>query len=246
MKLTAYVIEDNKVRLRRAPLERSWMDATPERFAYRCLPLKIANTYGWEVLCPSTFSARWDGEAGAGSVVVESPAEKPPARSHFGVGLLTFIVPCIFRTEPGYDLMVQGPANCPKDAIAPLSGIVETDWAPFPFTMNWIFTQPEIDVEFEEGEPFCTIFPIRRGEIETFEPELRHISSDPDLEARYNGWAAHRNRFNLDLEIADSKAQAEKWQKHYERGADWDFTAAAPRDHRTELKLREFKDLSEA
>ena len=55
---------------------------------------------------------------------------RAPAVSHFGHGILTFHMPCLFRTEPGVDLMVQGPINRPKDAIAPLSGIIETDGRP--------------------------------------------------------------------------------------------------------------------
>jgi Family of unknown function (DUF6065) len=31
-------------------MERAWMDATDQRFAYRCLPLNIANAHGWEIL----------------------------------------------------------------------------------------------------------------------------------------------------------------------------------------------------
>ena len=44
-----------------------------------------------------------------------------PALGHFGFGVLTFHVPCLFRTEVGFDLMVTGPINRPKDAIAPLT-----------------------------------------------------------------------------------------------------------------------------
>jgi Family of unknown function (DUF6065) len=95
-----------------------------------------------------------------------------PAVSHFGHGILTFHIPCLFRTEPGIDLLVQGPVNRPKDAIAPLSGIVETDWAPYTFTMNWQFTRPGIAVRFEKGEPFCHVWPLQRGALQTVEPEV--------------------------------------------------------------------------
>jgi Family of unknown function (DUF6065) len=39
MKLTAYVLEGHELDIRPAPVERGWMDATVDRFAYRCLPL---------------------------------------------------------------------------------------------------------------------------------------------------------------------------------------------------------------
>ena len=119
------------------------MDATNQRFAYRCLPLNIANAYGWEVLCNAGFLAMWWGGEGLDSIVIEpDPGTIAPAISHFGHGILTFHLPCLFSTEPGAELMVQGPINRPKDGIAALSGVIETDWSPYSFTMNWMFTRP--------------------------------------------------------------------------------------------------------
>ena len=40
---------------------RNWMDAFVSRHPYRCLPLTMANTTGWEILCPFGFSAEWNG-----------------------------------------------------------------------------------------------------------------------------------------------------------------------------------------
>ena len=33
-----------------APLRREWMDTSADRYAYRCLPLLIANQAGWLAL----------------------------------------------------------------------------------------------------------------------------------------------------------------------------------------------------
>jgi hypothetical protein len=49
MKLVAYVIDGHPFEIRPAPLERDWMEKTDQRFAYRCLPLNIANAFGWEI-----------------------------------------------------------------------------------------------------------------------------------------------------------------------------------------------------
>jgi Family of unknown function (DUF6065) len=129
-KLVGYVTPGHAMQIRPAPLERSWMDTTNERFAYRCLPLNIANTHGWEILCPAGFTAIWNGGAGLDAISMQPHAGTVlPASSHFGHGALTFHVPCLFRTSPGFE---QGPINRPKDAIAPLTGVVETDWSPTP------------------------------------------------------------------------------------------------------------------
>ena len=36
--------------LRPSPVRRHWMDQSP--YAYQCLPLVIANQWGWQILCP--------------------------------------------------------------------------------------------------------------------------------------------------------------------------------------------------
>jgi hypothetical protein len=241
MKLRVYVLENQRVELRPAPGDRAWMDATPDRFAYRCLPLNIANAHGWELLCPSAFAATWSGSASLEAITITSLGDaRPPAISHFGSGVLTFHVPCVFRTEPKFDLMVQGPINSPKDGISALSAIIETDWAPYSFTMNWIFTRPNATVHFERGEPFCHVFPIPRAMLEKLTPELHVISEEPKLKELHEQWQFNRLMFNTDLKRTGTQAQNEKWQKLYYRGLNPDGTPNDLKDHRTRVRLKPF------
>lgn len=241
MNLTAYVIDGMNLDIRPAPVERDWMDATNERFPYRCLPLNIANAHGWEILNPFGFNAIWNGGPQLDAItIIPDPGASAFPISHFGHGALTFQISCLFRTDPGIDLMVQGPINRPKDGISPLSGIVETDWAPYTFTMNWLFTRPGIGVGFERGEPFCHIFPLKRGGLENVQPQLQLLSENPELKKQYDAWTASRSQFNVDLNRPGSPAQAEKWQKVYYRGADPQGQEVAGTDHRTRLRLRPF------
>lgn len=241
-RITAFMVGDAPLVIRPAPLERDWMSATHDRFAYRCLPLNIANGHGWEILSPSGFAAGWTGQPGLDAVVIGPDAgTTAPAISHFGHGILTFHIPALFRTEPGYDLVVQGPVNRPKDGIYALTGVVETDWMPFSFTMNWVFTRPNVLLRFEKNEPICHIFPVRRGEIEALTPEVRPLSDDPVLKAEYEAWSASRNTFNADLKTPGSAAQAEKWQKVYLRGQTETGQVEAADDHRTRLRVKPFR-----
>lgn len=242
MKLICYRLHHDLPEIRPAPLERAWMDQTPEGFAYRCLPLNIANAHGWEILCGAGFAAFWDGGRGQDAICILPDTGAAPHHlpvSHFGSGVLTFHVNCLFRTEPGINLWVGGPINRPKDGIQGLSGIVETDWAPYTFTMNWLFTGPNLVVRFEQGEPFCSLFPIAAGTIETVRPEIRDLASEPELARAHQEWSESRSAFNRDLRIAGSEARDARWQKTYFRGAMPDGTrAAAP--HRTKLRVRPF------
>ncbi len=240
MKLTLLTLGGPPPLIRPAPLERAWMDATPERFAYRCLPLAIANAHGWELLCRSACTAQWDGGAEREALRIVGQGDDLPI-SHFGSGILTFHVAALIRTEPGFDLWVGGPVNRPKPGAAPLTGIVETAWAPYTFTMNWQLTEPGRQVRFAAGEPFCTLFPVPQGLIESCEPEVRGLESEPELAAAYARWAASRRAFGEELTRPGSTAQAERWQKHYFRGVLPDGRPGA--QHRTRLRPRPFPGL---
>jgi hypothetical protein len=242
MELTCYVIgENDRFEIRPAPQRREWMDRTYQRAPYRCLPLTMANGYGWEILCPVGFTAIWNGGPGVdGVVVLEDEGTTPPAVSHFGYGILTFRMPFLFRTDPETDIVVHGPLNDPKDAIAPLTGVVESDWGPFNFTMNWKFTRPKTAVRFNKGEPFCHIMLARRGAMESVQPKIVPLSTDPQLEADHLEWAASRRKFNEDLKVVGSEARKTGWQKHYQRGTDLHGNEK-PFLHLTKSKLRPFK-----
>ena len=237
MKLTAYVADGHRIDVRPAPLERGWMNATDQRFAYRCLPLNIANAHGWEILCPSGFIAAWDGGTGKQAIEIfpDAGTSRAPAVSHFAHGILTFHVPCVFQTEAGFDLMVQGPINRPKDGIAPLTGIIETDWAPYSFTMNWVFTRPGATIRFEKDEPYCHVFPVRRGQLEAFAPQVRPMSENPGLQSEHDAWKRRRGQFIDDLQRENSAARDEGWQRSYFRGAGDNVPS-------TRLRLKDFED----
>ena len=241
-RLTCYRVNGGTPRMRPAPMERDWMEATPQSFAYRCLPLNIANACGWELLCTAGFEAWWDGGMALESIRVvpeETAAHELPI-SHFGSGILTFHVTGLFRTAPGFSLLSTGPFNRPKDGIAPLTGIVETDWAPYTFTMNWRFTRKDTVVRFRRDEPFAVVLPIDLAAIEAVHPDLRPMADEPGLEAAFKGWSEGRASFNADLKAEGSEARKKGWQKDYFKGLDAEGRPVT--SHRTRLRLHPFAE----
>jgi hypothetical protein len=223
-------------------LAREWMDASTNRFAYRCLPLLIANQSGWVILNTFAFRATWTGEVGVGGIKLEFiddvPGRTRYAASHFGHGLLTFSVPYLFRTPEGFNLHVRGPVNMPKDGIAALDGIVETDWSDSTFTMNWKFTRTHHTVTFAEDEPIAMISPIRRHEVERFRPVFRPMETDPDTEAGFMAFNESRAAFNARMAARDPEVVRQGWQRHYMRGET--SAGKRAREHQTGVSLDRF------
>ncbi len=220
---------------------RAWMDKFTDRHPYRCLPLTVANTTGWEILCPMGFSAEWNGGLRAEDIKLTPDRPHPDfhefAKSHFTGGVLTFHTGYLFRTSPGWDMTAGGAPNMPKDGIAPLTGLVETDWLPFPFTMNWIFTRPG-RVRFDKGEPFCFISLIPHQAMDPVQPVQRSLNSNPELKDQYDAWTRERSAFNAKLGRADPDAVREAWQRYYFKGEVPEDLGRAPADHVNKRRLK--------
>lgn len=219
--------------------DRTWMDATSDQFAYRCIPLSIANASGWEILSPCSFSAVWNGGPNKDDLffvpIGSQPDLKHRVASHFGHGIITFHTGYLFRTSPGWGLWCRGAPNTIKHGIVALDGIVETDWLPMPFTMNWHFTGPGI-VRFEKGEPFCFITPVPHARLDAIEPIVRPLDADPVLRSAYQAWSASRADFNARLAALEPSAVEEGWQRHYVRGEA--PTGERPDFHLSKRKLK--------
>ncbi len=240
MDLLCYVPTGWTFNIRPAEAKRDWMDRTPDAFAYRCLPLNIANAHGWEVLSPASFEAIWNGGSNRADLTVRMIGRHEPAYapvSLFGSGILTIHMHGLFRTEPGWNLWVSGPPNRPKDGIYPLTGIVETDWSPYTFTMNWQITRPNQWVRFDEGEPVCFFFPVRRGLLDTVEPKLIPFEKNPELLRQFDDWRHSRDHFYKHLPAGG--ATGDTWQKRYYRGVDMHDKCPIA-DHETKLRVRPF------
>lgn len=239
LQLTAYRVSEDALEMSKGDQRRDWMDALPDRFAYRCLPLLIANQAGWDLLSPTGFSVRWSGKPELDSIKFKWDEEEThAAASHFGSGVLTFIPGYLFRTSKDHNIWVKGPPNMPKDGIVPLEGIVETDWAPFTFTMNWKITRPKTWIRFEKGEPICRIVPFPRHYLESFQPRTQDLGSDKRLANQYMQWRESRSQFIEDLNAREESAVEEGWQRTYVRGEN--MQGVRMKDHQTKLQLRDF------
>lgn len=244
--LDAYLLHDSGPALVPAHARRMWMDEFDDRHPYRCLPLTMANSSGWELLCPFAIDVEWNGGKTATDLQINSPDKQAPvshfAQSHFRRGILTFHTGYLFRTPPNWAVWCMGTPNWPKDGIYPLSGLVETDWLPFPFTMNWQMTRPG-KVQFDKDEPFCFITLSEHRCLESITPKIKRLVSNPTLHADYQSWSESRSDFIQRLARQDTTAISEGWQRHYMRGtrADGKITAHA---HDTRRRLAKPQDLT--
>lgn len=257
MKFTAYTFGGQDVRIRPGRQRREWMNDTPRRFAYRCLPLSMANMHGWELVVQEPFDIVWDGssEADGVQIIPVGQEEKQDKFSMggvdvygwFGSGIVTFYTRAILETPDDYNLWVTGAPNFFKAGIQPLSALVETDWMPYTFTMNWKVTRSEQRIRFEEGDPYCFFFPVPRGDVEKMDPQMRTLQEEPEMKCQHRKGKLQREFAQKVRAIKDVKDEQienlheikpQGWYMKGEYpGGDKDFP-----DHQKTLDVSSFSD----
>ena len=219
---------------------RDWMDRFPGRHPYRCLPLAVANTFGWELLSPCDLKIEWNGGPEFEAIKISAedgfPLVNDFAVSNFAYGIVTFHTGYLFVTDPGWLMFATGPLNEPIDGMAPLTGLIETEWLPYPFGMNWQLMRPGT-YRFKKDQPFCHIIPVQVEPLLQATPEILEIASNPDLAKRLDSYrqtrVALRNTQKRMFEADGSDAPS--WSKEYFHGRLNDGTVAT--NHYQKIRL---------
>jgi len=232
VRLVAYALSSHPQKLVPAGRTRAWMDEFSDHHAYKCLPVAIGNAYGWQLVLPVDVTAVWNG--GDRKADLEVTCSHPhQAISHFRNGVITFDVGYVFRTSPGFHLLVTGPSNVIKDGVAPMTAVIETDWLPYSFTFNYRFTRPG-RVAWRAGEPYAQICVVAANLQNDIVPVVRNLADDPQLAADHAAWRARR----ADLGNEQAANVRKSWDKDYFVGryADGRPTAAP---HTMKLHLKD-------
>ena len=244
MKRTIEIVElheESKYEIVLSKIKREILDQEDNN-SYKCKPINVANTYGWDVLCPTTFTAYWNGGPNQEDITFECYDESicadcAPMASHFGYGILTFNMDFIVRTNENISLYVRSPTNTHFEGVQPLDAIIETDWLPYTFTYSFKFLKPG-KVDFVKGQPLYTFFPIERGFIESFETKVSNISNYPELKNEYEQYTYTR--------LVNNHTPIEQRQKNmsgfYKRGENASGEKYEIKNHSNITNLKPFAE----
>lgn len=133
-----------------------------------CLPLTIANQYGFVIKNDKRFVATWDEDKpmiwryyDEGKPILDVGNSPQP-------NAINIKLPFVLRTSPMMNLMVIPPINYELSAgLTALSAVIETDNLQFDFTINLIMREAGAYV-IEAGQPIATLLPIPRGLADDF------------------------------------------------------------------------------
>lgn len=136
---------------------------------YSCLPFKIANSIGWDIILPFDFNATLLDDY---SIKIETDEKYQYLFSDkIGHGILAMQIPYFIESSKGCFIHIRGPINIYKQHLYPLEAFVESDWFHSYMTMNWKMIETNKKIQFHSGESICRIIPYPKKFIEQFKIE---------------------------------------------------------------------------
>jgi hypothetical protein len=154
--------------------KREWFEPN----FYRCLPLTVANQYGFVLKSQYDISVTWDGGADPSAIgfsftepIEEINKKYPRIDSHFGSGVFTVNPPFTLKTPPGINLMTINTPNSILPNITVMTGVIESDNLRRNFTFNFKVQVPNMTTFIPKGYPLATVIPVPRYFIENFKLE---------------------------------------------------------------------------
>lgn len=152
MIVEGYTVAQPQVDIVPARKDRDWFI----NHAYKCLPLSIANEYGWDLVTQEDISFLWKG----GDLVSDMTTSKGEAYSHFGMGTVTLRVGLIWKTNPGVSLIVMPPPNHPQTGYMTMTAVIETDELKYPWYVSLKSTDPGRETSIPAGTVIARVMPI--------------------------------------------------------------------------------------
>jgi len=167
----------------RGDLKRDWF----QQHSYWCLPLVIANQYGYGIKSLSTFEVEWNGGDLASDVSITfldgTETEHQHIKSWFGMGVITIQNRFTLQTPKGINLMTMNPPNYYIDGLINMNGVIETDNLKRDFTFNIRLTRPNHKVRVNKGDIISGFIPIPRYFVDGFNiVSGREVASEEYIE----------------------------------------------------------------
>ena len=123
---------------------RKWWETDPKtrNHAKFCLPMLMANSYGFYILSPANITIKWDGSLDSDvEFITDDESSHTSITNHSAKGTFTIQSQFIPRTPPGVFTLIKPVPNI-RLPFQPLEALMETWWLVANFGLVTFATQP--------------------------------------------------------------------------------------------------------
>lgn len=186
--LKAYKRHDDALIIEPLPVQREWMDATPDRHAYRCYPVTTSNTVGWSLSAPYDISFIWDGinDVTGDHINIFDGAENCyTGRGQSSISINSGI---ILRSDQDISVLTITPQNYFYEDFEVISSLISTSFLETEFPLAIKARTPNKLITIKAGQPIATILPISLTRLKEESVEILDFVENEEYENRLKSY----------------------------------------------------------
>lgn len=158
--LKAYRMGGRNFNIEPLSIKRDWMDATPEKHAYHCYPVTMANTIGWYLSCPEDIAFIWNGVIDTTDQTVKVTKGADWCYTGRGQASVSFKTGLLFRSNQNTSLLAMTPPNYFYKGFEVINSLISTSFYRNELPLAIQARIPNEEIIIPAGSPIATILPI--------------------------------------------------------------------------------------
>lgn len=171
--------------IKQTRVKRDWMDKTWESHAYKCFPLNITNSIGYEISPPEDIVFIWDGVDDTSPDHIKILEGEKYCSTSRGNATLTFVTGIVFETDQNVSMMNMPVPNYFREDFQVFSTIISTSWYRQMMPSVIKLMKENKEVVIKAGEPVATIIPLSLNSFSQDVLELHDYKTNEE-EIGYN------------------------------------------------------------
>ena len=172
--IKVYPESRNAASIVQLPVKRQWMDETPNKHAYQCMPLSLANSLGWGISFPEDISFIWDGICDTTADHVKIISGNKYCFTSRGNATISFNTYLTVVTEENVTTLVMPVPNEFNENAQCFTNLISTSFFKSSIPIAWRITKPNVEIIIPAGTPVATIVPISLGALQEFEVKIQN------------------------------------------------------------------------
>jgi hypothetical protein len=170
--------QSQSVNIKQTRIKRNWMEDTGEKHAYKCFPISLANTIGYELSLPVDVSFVWDGISNESVEHVKILSGEEFVYNSRANATVSFKTGIVIRSNKNISFLHMPVPNMFNDSYQTFTSIISTSFFDQEFPSAIKILKPDRVITIKAGEPFATLVPISLTDMSNIELNLNNFDMD--------------------------------------------------------------------
>ncbi len=194
--LKAYKTNPDSFIIEPLSIKRDWMENTPDKHAYHCFPVTMANSIGWTLSCPVDLKFIWNGITDTTPDTVKILSGEQYGYTGRGQGTVSLMTGLIFKSKQDVSLLTINCLNYFYEDFEVMASLISTSFYPNELPLAIKAKTANKEIIIKAGTPIATIIPISLTKLKDEFIEIENFIHNPEYAQKQKSYGDAAQEIN--------------------------------------------------